>query len=84
MSYDKVRQLQSRIIIGTKQTLKAIKNGDVEEVFVATDADAKVTEPVIELAEEFQVPIVEVDSKQKLGDACDIDVDASTVAIRKE
>lgn len=84
MSYERVRQLQSRIIIGTKQTLKAIRNGDVEEVFVAKDADARVTNQVVELAEELNVPIVEVDSKHELGKACDIEVDASTVAIRKE
>ena len=56
----------------------------MEEVFVAKDADARVTNQVVELAEELNVPIVEVDSKHELGKACDIEVDASTVAIRKE
>jgi len=84
MSYEKVRQLQSRIIIGTKQTIKAIKNGDVQEVFVAVDADERVTKEVVEVAKQFGVSYTEVNSKKELGQACAIDVDASTVAITNE
>ncbi len=84
MSYEKVTQLQSRIIIGTKQTLKAMKNGEVEEVIIAEDADEHITGEVIEEAKRLQIPYVMVDSKKKLGKACNIKVDASTVAIRRE
>lgn len=84
MAYDRVRELQSRIIIGTKQTIKAMKNGDVQEVFIATDADAHVTDKVTEVAKQLNIPSVEVDSKKKLGKACGIEVDASTVAIKTE
>lgn len=82
MSYDRVKQLQSRIIIGTKQTIKAMNNGEVEEVFIATDADRHITDKVLEVAKELNVPYTKVDSKKKLGEACGIDVDASTVAIK--
>jgi len=84
MSYERVRLLQSRIIIGTKQTIKAMKNGDVQEVYIATDADARVTGKVLETANELNIPYIEVESKKELGKACSIDVDASTVAIRAE
>ena len=84
MSYEKVTQLQSRIIIGTKQTLKAMKNGEVEEVIIAEDADEHITGEVIEEAKRLQIPYEMVDSKKKLGKACNIKVDASTVAIRRE
>lgn len=82
MSYEKVRQLQSRIIIGTKQTIKAMKNGEVQEVFVAADAEARLTAEVMDLAEGLKIPYVKVDSKEELGKACSIDVDATTVAIK--
>ncbi|MFG6117296.1 50S ribosomal protein L7ae-like protein [Halobacillus sp. MO56] len=83
MSYEKVAQANSNIVIGTKQTLKAMKNGGVEEVFVADDADQHVTEKVMRLAEELNIPCQRVDSMKKLGEACDIDVGAATVAIKQ-
>ncbi|WP_407692001.1 ribosomal L7Ae/L30e/S12e/Gadd45 family protein [Radiobacillus deserti] len=42
MSYDKVAQVKTGLIIGTKQTLKAMKNGEVSEVVIADDADQHV------------------------------------------
>lgn len=83
MSYEKVAQVQSRIIIGMKQTLKAMKNGSVSEVYIAEDADLFVTEKVATLAEELDIPLKRVDSMKKLGTACGIDVGASTVAIKQ-
>lgn len=83
MSYEKVAQVQSRIIIGMKQTLKAMKNGLVSEVYIAEDADNFVTEKVATLAEELEIPLKRVDSMKKLGAACGIDVGASTVAIKQ-
>ena len=38
MSYEKVLKAEN-IIIGTKQTVKASKNGIVKEVIIAEDAD---------------------------------------------
>lgn len=82
MSYEKVTQSQSRLIIGTKQTIKAIRNGEVSEVFIAEDADQQITNKVVEEAKKMQIPYVMVDSKKQLGKACKIDVDASAVAIK--
>lgn len=84
MSYEKVTQLQSRIIIGTKQTLKAMNNGEVQELYIAKDADEHITGKVMEEAVKLNIPYIIVDSKKKLGKACQIDVDASTVAIKHE
>ena len=49
MSYEKVIQAKS-VIIGTKQTIKALKNGIVQEVFIAEDADPLLTAHVVETA----------------------------------
>ncbi|MFD2043183.1 ribosomal L7Ae/L30e/S12e/Gadd45 family protein [Ornithinibacillus salinisoli] len=84
MSYEKVTQLQSNVIIGTKQTLKAMKNGEISEVYVADDADQQITRKVQDLAKALDIPCQCVDSKKKLGIACGIDVGASTVAIKKD
>jgi len=83
MSYEKVTQVQSRIVIGTKQTLKAMKNGEAGEVIIAEDADPQLTKEVAVMAEELDIPCQHVDSKRKLGAACGIDVGASVVAIKR-
>ncbi|WP_144487612.1 50S ribosomal protein L7ae-like protein [Bacillus pumilus] len=80
MSYDKVSQAQS-IIIGTKQTVKALKRDSVKEIVVAKDADPTLTASVTKLAQEKGVDILVVDSMKKLGKACGIEVGAAAVAI---
>lgn len=80
MSYEKVLRA-NKIIIGTKQTVKALKDGIVQELVVAVDADPKVTTKLIQQAHELEVPLLRVDSMKKLGKACGIEVGASAVAI---
>ncbi len=82
MPYEKLSQVHSRIIIGTKQTLRAMKNSEVSEIYIATDADQKLTQPVTDLASELNIPLQYVDKKKKLGQACGIEVNTSTVAIK--
>jgi large subunit ribosomal protein L7A len=84
MSYEKVTQHQSRAIIGTKQTIKAMNNGEVSEVFIAKDADQHVTARVLDVAKQLNIPHTIVQSKKELGKSCNIEVGASTVAIRHE
>ncbi|NSL52598.1 50S ribosomal protein L7ae-like protein [Calidifontibacillus erzurumensis] len=81
MSYEKVSQAKE-LVIGTKQTLKAIKEKQVIEVIIAEDADQRVTNKVLVAAEENGIPIFKVDSMKKLGKACGIEVGAATVAIK--
>lgn len=82
MSYEKVSQA-NQIIVGTKQTLKALQNGAVSEMVIADDADARVIDRVKSLALELHVPVTTVDSMQMLGKACGIEVGAATVAIKR-
>lgn len=83
MSYEKVTKVKSQLVIGMKQTLKAMKNGHVSEVFIAEDADRRKTQEIEELAKSLGIPFQRVDSMKKLGAACGIDVGASSVAIKK-
>ncbi|MFP7234018.1 50S ribosomal protein L7ae-like protein [Bacillus subtilis] len=80
MSYDKVSQAKS-IIIGTKQTVKALKRGSVKEVVVAKDADPVLTSSVVSLAEDQGISVSMVESMKNLGKACGIEVGAAAVAI---
>jgi large subunit ribosomal protein L7A len=83
MSYDKVKQAR-KLSIGTKQTLRMLEAGKAAEVYVASDADAKVTSKVIQLCQKKGVKITYVDSKKKLGKACGIEVSAAVAAVCKE
>ncbi|MCM3638527.1 ribosomal L7Ae/L30e/S12e/Gadd45 family protein [Sporosarcina luteola] len=80
MSYEKVEQAK-KTIIGTKQTVKAIKSGVVKEVVIAEDVEGKLIEPVIGEAAKHGIQVSYVDSREKLGQACGIQVGASVVAI---
>ena len=82
MSYEKVLQ-GKEIVIGTKQTLKALENDKVQQVFLASDADLRVVQKVKVLAEKKEVPITFVESMKRLGKVCGIDVGAATVGITK-
>lgn len=82
MSYEKVAQAK-KIIVGSKQTVKALKAGEVNELVIAEDADAKVTADLLRTAREMNTAISYVDSMKKLGKACGIAVGASAVAITK-
>jgi large subunit ribosomal protein L7A len=80
MSYEKVFQAKG-IIVGTKQTVRAIKSEVISEVVVAIDADPRLTSKIVLLASEANIPVTYVDSMKKLGKACGIKVGAAVVAI---
>lgn len=80
MSYEKVLQA-SQIIVGTKQTVKALKNGIVKELIIAEDAEYRIIAKILQAAEEKQIPVTKVHSMKKLGKACGIEVGAAAVAI---
>jgi large subunit ribosomal protein L7A len=80
LSYEKVLQAK-KVIIGTKQTAKALREGNVSELVIAVDADPTVTQKLIKQAHNTNVPVLHVDSAKKLGRACGIEVGAAAAAI---
>ncbi|KKK37045.1 hypothetical protein WQ57_15895 [Mesobacillus campisalis] len=80
MSYEKVSQAK-HFVIGTKQTVKALKAEKVKELIIALDADPTIAALLKKTAVETGVNIAFVDSKAKLGRACGIQVGAAAVAI---
>lgn len=83
MSYDKVKQAK-KLSIGTKQATKTIEQGLAAEVFVARDADPRITVKVTNLCSKLGIKVTYVDSMKQLGKACGIDVGAAIVAIINE
>ncbi len=70
-------------IVGTKQTTKALQNGQAHKVYLAKDADSHVTEPIRDLCRKHGVPVVEVETMAELGRACAITVGAAVAATIK-
>jgi large subunit ribosomal protein L7A len=76
-----VRRIEGEKVIGLKQTLKHIKSGKGKCLYIAKDAEEKLTSPVIELAKEKSIQIVYVETMKELGVLCGIDVGASVALI---
>lgn len=83
MSYEKVKQA-GKISVGTKQTTKIVEQGLAREVFVAKDADPRITTKVVSLCKKMGVTVTHVDSMKLLGKSCGIEVGAAIVAIVNE
>lgn len=74
----------SFLTVGSKQTTKAVKEGAVQLVFLAKDAEAQVTAPLKELCSEHGVEIIYVDSMKELGEACGIQVGSASAGVALE
>lgn len=68
-------------IAGAKQLRKAIRAGTVERVYLAKDADDRVTAPLEELCRQTGTLISWIPSMRELGKACGIGVGAACAGI---
>lgn len=68
-------------VTGAKQVTRALKNGAARLVFLAQDADPRVTEPVALLCREQGVETETVSAMAELGAACGIAVGSAVAAI---
>lgn len=82
MSLDRIRLARKRTI-GTNQTTKALQQGQAEVVYVAKDAEYRVIDPIVSLANQWGLNVVWVDTMKELGKACGIEVGAAAAAVIK-
>jgi large subunit ribosomal protein L7A len=68
-------------VIGTKQTLKAVKEGKALKVFLAEDTDESIKTSIIACCEAHHVPVERAETKVGLGKAGGIDRGAAVIAI---
>lgn len=71
----------ARKVIGVKQSRKAIRDGQSAEVYIALDAEPRVTGPIYELCSETDTLVHEITTMAELGKAVGIDVGATVVAV---
>jgi large subunit ribosomal protein L7A len=68
-------------VVGTKQTLKALQQRRVIELYIAKDANPEQLKTIIHLAKKQQLPIVEIPTMDELGIACEVEVKTATAAL---
>jgi len=73
-----------RKVVGAKQTLKALEKGEALHEFIATDAEEKVTRPVLAICETNGINPHYVETMYQLGKLCGIKVKAAVAAITEE
>ena len=67
-------------VVGLKQTLKAIRSGSAELVYLTRDAQPEMTEQVRAEAVLRGIPVETVSSMEALGKACRIQAKAAAAA----
>ena len=68
-------------VTGLKQTRRALSAGRAARVFLARDADPRLTEPVLELCRLGNIPVEQDFTMQQLGKAAGISVGTAAVAL---
>ena len=68
-------------VVGIKQLRKALGEGQARKVFVARDADPKLTDPILEQCSQTGVDVEQVPTMAELGRACGIEVGAAVAAL---
>lgn len=74
---------QAKKVIGAKQSLKAIERGQVAAVFLGSDAESRVVQPLKELCSQKEILVVTDLSMLELGKAAGIEVGAAAIAVLK-
>lgn len=70
-------------VVGAKQVRRSIESGKALKVFLASDADPRITEPLALLAQEKGVALEQSGSMKELGKACSLAVGAAVAALVK-
>jgi large subunit ribosomal protein L7A len=83
MSLEEIKKAKI-FVVGMRQTLKALNNDSALEVYIARDAEERITFPVIQLCEEKEIKLHYVDTMAELGKACKIKVGSAMAAIIKK
>lgn len=67
--------------VGVKETHKALRDGRVRVLFVASDADERLVNPLIALCGQTGVAVEKVGAMKELGALCGIDVGAAVAGL---
>jgi large subunit ribosomal protein L7A len=72
-----------KVVIGKKQTMRAISKGEAHMVYISKDADFHVTKHIEDFCKEHNIEIIYSESMAELGKSLGIDVNAAAAAVLK-
>ena len=70
-------------VTGAKQVSRALKADKVLRVYLAADADPRITQPVEAMCQNEDIPVEQVATMAELGAACGISVGSAVAAMLK-
>ena len=70
-------------VVGTRRLVRAILAGEIEEAFVAQDADLFILRQVRDACNKMGVRMTEAESMKALGEACGVEVKTASAGIKK-
>ncbi|HBD64256.1 MAG TPA: 50S ribosomal protein L7ae-like protein [Clostridiales bacterium] len=73
----------NKIVIGKKQTLRALQRDEAERVYISKDADLHVTREITDVCSEKGIEITYFDTMKELGASVGISVNAAAAAVLK-
>ena len=74
----------SRKIVGLKQTIRAIQQDRIKEVYLASDTEDYIVRKITDSCREKGIPLIPANLSQKeIGRLCKIEVGAAIVGILK-
>lgn len=82
MALEALKQAEQRTV-GIKQTEKAVARQAAAIVYIAADADERVTAKLQEMCDEYNVPLDCSETMLSIGRACNINVKAAAAAVLK-
>ena len=68
-------------VAGVKQTRRAVQDGRARRVFLAQDADPRLTDPIAELSRARQIAVERTSSMHALGALCLLHVESAPAAL---
>ena len=71
----------SNKVVGAKQVKRALRDGRAARLYMATDADPRMLQPLVQEAVNRQVPITQVPTMKELGQSCGIAVGAAVAVL---
>ena len=70
-------------VVGTRRLVRAILAGEIDEAFVARDADLFILRQVRDACNKMGVCMTEAESMKALGEACGVEVKTASAGIKK-
>jgi large subunit ribosomal protein L7A len=70
-------------VVGQKQVIRALNDNIAAKVYVAKDADERITKAIIEKCESSKIAVEYFDTMHQLGKWAGIDIGAAAAAILK-